>query len=469
MSPLPVLEGQQSKVVFLSTNEHHVVLGTAGTGKSTMAMVRALHLADKGTANNGRVLVATFNNTLVAHLRYLASGETSDQLTVENYHTFARGYLGSVGRMSWNGIIQTDNEVLAFVGRAIAEVRAAVGEQPVLVRPVKWFADEIHWLSGMNITTDGAYQDTERFGRSTPLQSGLPRAIVWSVRDRYHALRAADGFTNDWYDLGSSVIEVLQTDARPRWYRHVIVDEGQDLSPAELRSLVNAVQPGGSLTFFGDYHQAVYGHGLSWKSAGIDIAGRQVERFYDNYRNTAQIARVAIAMANSEFMKSGDKDLLVEPRQPTAAGPLPTLVKCQSVQHEIAMVKELAGEASKDQKVAILARARHLAKRAAQGLRYTELKKDMHIWDDEPGLYVGPYHSAKGLEFDAVFLPFLTEDVVPNYYVLQEYPEDEAHAREARTLYVSVTRARSSLVMSYSGTLTPLLPPNEGLWVEESI
>ena len=165
-------------------------------------------------------------------------------------------------------------------------------------------------------------------------------------------------------------------------------------------------------------------------------------------------------MANSEFMKSGDKDLLVEPRQPTAAGPLPTLVKCQSVQHEIAMVKELAGEASKDQKVAILARARHLAKRAAQGLRFAELKKDMHIWDDEPGLYVGPYRSAKGLEFDAVFLPFLTEDVVPNYYVLQEYPEDEAHAREARTLYVSVTRARSSLVMSYSGTLT-LSPPTK--------
>ncbi|MCA2253870.1 ATP-dependent helicase [Mycobacterium intracellulare] len=468
MSPLPRLEGQQAKVVFLSSNEHHVVLGTAGTGKSTMAMVRALHLARKETANNGRVLVVTFNNTLVAHLRYLASGQTSDQLTVENYHTFARGYLGSMGRMSWNGIIQTDEEVVSLVADAVAAVRAAVGDQPVLTRSVTWFADEIHWLSGMNITTEAAYQEADRVGRTTALQSGLSRAIVWSVRERYHALRAKRGYTNDWHDLGSTVIDALATDTRARRYRHIIIDEGQDLSPAEIRSLVNAVQPGGSLTFFGDYHQAIYGHGLSWKSAGIDIAGRPVERFYDNYRNTAQIARVAIAMANSEYMKSGDKDLLVEPQQPTAAGPQPTLVRCKSLENEIAMVKTLAGEASKDQKVAILARARHLAKRAANGLKFTELKKDMAIWDDEPGLYVGSYHSAKGLEFDAVFLPFLSDDVLPNYYVLQEHPPDEAFAREARTLYVSITRARSSLVMSYTGTLTPLLPPNDGLWTEES-
>lgn len=434
-----------------------------------MAMVRALHLARKGTANSGRVLVATFNNTLVAHLRHLASGETSAQLTVENYHTFARGYLGSVDRMSWGGIVQDDEDVESFVGGAIAAVRAVAGQHAVLGRPVKWFADEIHWLSGMNITSESEYQAAERVGRSTPLQSGPSRTVVWSVRDQYHAARADKGFTNDWYDLGATVIDALSTDTNPRRYRHVIIDEGQDLSPAEIRSLVNAVQPGGSLTFFGDYHQAIYGHGLSWKSAGIDIAGRPVERFADNYRNTAQIARVGIAMANSQWMKSGDQDLLVEPHQPTADGPKPTLVKCQSIKHEIDMVRTLAGEASKDQKVAILTRARHLAKSAAKGLRYTELKKDMQVWDDQPGLYVGPYHSAKGLEFEAVFLPFLNDDVIPNYYVLQEHPLDEAYAREARTLYVSVTRARSSLVMSYSGTLTPLLPQNDDLWVEESI
>lgn len=47
---------------------------------------------------------------------------------------------------------------------------------------------------------------------------------------------------------------------------------------------------------------------------------------------------------------------LVEPVQPTADGPMPTLVRCKSRDAEIALVKELAGERRKDQKVAILAK-----------------------------------------------------------------------------------------------------------------
>ena len=240
------------------------------------------------------------------------------------------------------------------------------------------------------------------------------------------------------------------------------------MTPSSSSSVTgNTVQSGGSLSFFGDYHQAIFGQGLSWRSAGIQLGGRPVEKFRDNYRNTAQIARVAIAMAASPHMESDDADL-VEPVQPTADGPMPTLVKCRSTDVEIAMVKRLAGELSKDQKVAILARTWNLAEAAAAGLPCTQLKKNMATWDDEPGLYIGPYHSAKGLEFEAIFLPFLNDAVMPFPLVLRAYSEEEAFAREARLLYVAVTRARSSLVMSYTGEPTPLLPVNNGLWVEES-
>ena len=168
-----------------------------------MAMARALHLARDSTDNNGPVLVATFNNTLVAHLKFLASEEDAEQLRVESYHTFARGYLNSVGRMpAWGGIVPNDDNVEVLVARAKSAVKEVVGEHPIFSRPSRWFADEIHWLSGMNITTEGAYQVAERISRQTPLQGGLPRSIVWAVRDGYHAQRASRGFVNDWYDLG---------------------------------------------------------------------------------------------------------------------------------------------------------------------------------------------------------------------------------------------------------------------------
>lgn len=62
MSPLPDPVGRQADVVYLATDRHNVVLGTAGTGKTTMAIHRAAHLADPATRNHGRVLLVTFNN-----------------------------------------------------------------------------------------------------------------------------------------------------------------------------------------------------------------------------------------------------------------------------------------------------------------------------------------------------------------------------------------------------------------------
>ena len=73
-------------------------------------------------------------------------------------------------------------------------------------------------------------------------------------------------------------------------------------------------------------------------------------------------------------------------------------------------------------------------------------------------MYAGTYHSAKGLEFDVVYLPFCGEDRCPDKDTVAAFGYDEAASRESRLLYVGVTRARDELVISYTGALTPLLP-----------
>ena len=67
-----------------------IVLGTAGSGKTTIALLRARHLAN--LQGNNQVLLVTFNKALVTYMKGM-SNSTSSKLTVENYHTFARGYL----------------------------------------------------------------------------------------------------------------------------------------------------------------------------------------------------------------------------------------------------------------------------------------------------------------------------------------------------------------------------------------
>lgn len=430
-----------------------------------MAMHRAVHLADPATANHGPVLLVTFNNALVTYLRFL-SPQGASQITVETYGLFARGYLNSRGQMpAWNGIAQKER-LRSLISNAVTNVRANHTHSRVLARETGWFIDEIGWIAGMGIATEDNYQSAKRVGRKTPLGVGEARTHVWKVRNEYLRLRSAIGACYDWDDIATSVRRELAKDTTARRYRHIVIDEGQDLSPEALRSLTEAIQPGGSVTFFGDYHQAIYGQGLSWRSAGLNLGHRQVERFVDNYRNTAAIAKLAIALSQTPAMASGDEDLVI-PRAPIAAGPPPTMARALNMDHEAKIVRDQATEFAKDQSVAILARTWGLAQKAARGLQFRRLDPEMRGWNPTPGIWVGPYHAAKGLEFEAVIMPYLNDDQVPWPDVVAAFNPEETDAREARLLYVALTRARSQLLMTYSGTLTRLLPlEGRGLWTD---
>ena len=81
-----------------------------------------------------------------------------------------------------------------------------------------------------------------------------------------------------------------------------------------------------------------------------------------------------------------------------------------------------------------------------------------------PVFFYGTYHAAKGLEFDTVFLPFLSDKRWLHPHDVQLLGDQEAAARDSRLLYVGITRARANLVLTYSGQATALLPQNKELY-----
>ena len=285
---------------------------------------------------------------------------------------------------------------------------------------------------------------------------------MFDLYRRYLCQREAAGKSYDWDDIASAVLKELRADDGERRYRHVVIDEGQDFSPEMLRSLAAAIPQDGSLTFFGDTVQQIYGHRMSWRNAGLSEP--QIWEFKENYRNTKQISQLALALADMPGFP--DVPDLVEPTAPVADGPLPALREFSNESDEQAFAIARAVEQARTGTVAILFRTREQENDIARNfpIQATRLHRDLKQWPTGPGLFYGTYHAAKGLEFDTVFLPFLSNERWPHPEDVEHLGDQEAAARDSRLLYVGVTRARSTLVLTYSGQVTPLLPPNGSLY-----
>jgi superfamily I DNA/RNA helicase len=459
--PLPVPVGRQKEVLYLPAKGHTVVLGTAGSGKTTLAVLRAAYLAAADTDHGGRTLLVTFNRALVAYLRHLQDRRLAN-VTVENYHRFARGYLAFRNKMRSNAICSDHDQRRAFIAQAVKKVAVRYNPHPIFDSGLDMFSEEFRWMAQHGIARAVDYENAERIGRSKVRIDRRLRAIVFEVYQEYKTIRISSGKLYDWDDLASGVADEFATDPTPRLYRHIVIDEGQDFSPEMLRSLANAVPADGSLTFFGDMAQQIYGHRMSWKSAGLRVA--KVWEFKENYRNTRQIARLGLAISRMPYFR--DVPDLVEPIAPSADGPLPTLVSCASLAAEIELVIGQAIAASRTQTVALLMRSREDEQLIRPRLPKSAIRldHDMTTWRAEPGIRYGTYHASKGLEFDVVILPFFTKDRLPDSENVRVLGDDDANSLDGRLVYVAVTRAKTRLIITHSGMPTDLLPTAPALY-----
>ena len=165
---LPQPKGKQLEVLDLKPEGHNVVLGTAGSGKTTLAIYRAIYLATLD--DKEKVMLVTFNTTLVKYLEAIVGSEIPRNIEVRNYHKFARGYLAHRNKMPrWNGIVSGmedgDNKKQLFVRRALENVKAVNGTNSTLKRAEEVFLEEINWIEKMGIKTLDEYEKVERVGR----------------------------------------------------------------------------------------------------------------------------------------------------------------------------------------------------------------------------------------------------------------------------------------------------------------
>ena len=427
------------------------VSGSAGTGKTIVALHRAAFLAR--TNPDARVLLTTFSDSLASALRVklhrLVGMEprVAERIEVHAVEAVAsRLYERLIGPVK----IASPDVIRTVVAEAAAANPGHKFSLGFLVS--EWTEIVDAWQLG----SWEAYRDVARLGRRTRLPEKA-RQQLWTIFERVRAALDDRGLMTQ-ADMYSRLAAHLATTRKPP-YDFVVVDEAQDVSVPQLRFLaaLGMARPD-ALFFAGDLGQRIFQLPFSWKSLGVDIRGRS-GTLRINYRTSHQIRAQADRLLGKQV---ADVDGNIDDRSGTISvynGPPPLVKVADDAEGECAIVRQWIVERTsggvKPDELAVFVRSPAQAERAraaveASGVPFAVLDERMET--SRGRVSIGTMHLSKGLEFRAVVVMACDDEVIP----LQERVEavtdeadlEEVYNTERHLLYVACTRARDHLAVT---------------------
>lgn len=418
------------------------VAGTAGTGKTVVALHRAVQLARDNREN--KILLTTFSKHLASLLTAKrdimteADQEVRSRITVQALNnTVYDLYTRRFGMPT----MATPSQVRAFIQDGI---KAGLGGQ---LSSEFLFEEWDELVDAWNVDDADAYAELPRLGRKTRL-GPRQREAAWAVFE-YVRSKLRERKLITWPQLYARLVASLeQGDVFP--FSHVVVDEAQDLSVAQAKFLAAATAHLSNGVFFaGDLGQRIFHLPFSWLRLGLDIRGRS-HRLKVNYRTSHQIRSAADRLLPSVIV---DLDGQEESRRGTVSvfdGPQPILIVAKNEAEECeavaSFIRTQRDNGIAPSEIALLVRGQGQLARARRALAKA---------GEEPrvgAIAVKTMHDAKGLEFKAVAVMACDEDVLPDPTRLADIGDmadlEAAYETERHLLYVACTRARDHLLVS---------------------
>ena len=237
---------------------------------------------------------------------------------------------------------------------------------------------------------------------------------------------------------------------------YIIVDEIQDFDREEIMQFINAARK--CFFFFGDTAQSIY-RAFGKETLTIDqissMTGIKVSRLYNNYRLPKPIAKITqeyLGLTEEDNVRKYSESLYL-----SKENALPVFVECHSRQEQIDCIISIIRK-NKYRNVGILVPENDLVleimnaftseKFACEfkfnaGYNDYRNKDTLNFKTEYPKLMT--YHSAKGLQFETVILPFY---------------QGASNLDEKKSLYVAMTRTYRHLYVLYNGDM---LKPLKGV------
>lgn len=445
------LHPAQRQLVERHYNGAARVSGSAGTGKTVVALHRAVHLAHQD--EDARVLLSTFSDTLANALR--------GNLYRLIWNTPKLGERIDVAAMDALGIrlyaVELGKPVFASRDEISTLLKVAASQVVGLKANAGFLLSE--WedvVDTWQVESWEAYRDAKRLGRKTRLPEAQ-RALYWQVFAKVkEQLKQAGKITAA--EMFAKLAEAMPKRKHPV-FDYIVVDEAQDIGVQQLRFLAAiAGNRANTLFFAGDLGQRIFQTPFSWKSLGVDVRGRS-RTLNINYRTSHQIRSQADRLLGPEV---SDVDGNVESRKGTISvfnGPEPIIHSYADAEAESQAVglwlQQCSTAGVLPQEIGVFVRSESELSRAqaavnAGDLRGRVLGKDMAT--EEGFVSITTMHLAKGMEFRVVAVMACDDEIIPSQIRIDTAADEaeltEIYNTERQLLYVACTRSRDQLHIS---------------------
>ena len=434
------LHPSQRDLVDRSFNGPARVAGSAGTGKTIVAIHRAVRLARENPS--ARILLASFSQPLadaMAKKLLVLAPETG-------------GIVPRITTASFQGVAEQMYQ-LEHGARPRIATETILRDRlhaAAMTTGLNGFSDRFllsEWLNVIDawgITSFDAYATVQRMGRKSRLGPNQ-RERLWPVFAAVRGALAAERYTT-WAEVFGDLAGSL-ADKPNKPFAYVILDEAQDLAPAELRFFA-ALAPAAPNALFlaGDMGQRIFQHPYSWAGLGVDVRGRS-QTLKVCYRTSQQIRRAADRLLPTILR---DVDGTEDERRGIVSvfeGPEPDVRLVKSVDEEragvAAVVQTWLDSGIEAHEIGLFVRTSNLVNRARDAIQGLAGSDQMTT---------AQMSLAKGLEFRAVAVMACDEGVLPLDErvgdAADEAELDDIYETERRLLYVACTRAREHLLVT---------------------
>ena len=444
------LHPAQRQIVERQFNGPVRISGSAGTGKTIVALHRAVYLTKSNP--EARVLLTTFSKTLAnalsIKLRRLVSNKPKLAERIDVFSIDEVGKRLAAGKPDLAKIAST-SDIEERIDSIAAQMPSLKFRRNFLLG--EWYEVVDAW----QLESWEEYRDVKRLGRKTRLPE-TQRSVLWELYAKVRDDLSAAGLVTIAQMFNRLSDELARRTKLP--YDHVVVDEAEDISVSQLRFLAAFGADENRLFFAGDLGQRIFQTPFSWKSLGVDIRGRS-STLRINYRTSHQIRTQADKLLGVEV---SDADGNIEDRRGTVSvfnGSRPIIQTFNSEEEEqqalAAWLNGAVADGTAEHEIGIfvrshaeIARAELMVKLA--GLPYVVLSNDVETVVGN--VSIGTMHLVKGLEFKAVAVMACDDEVIPSQERLENIADDadlhEVYETERHLLYVACTRAREYLMVS---------------------